>query len=140
MLPPPLPLHFAFVSHLSLFPLLSCRCHYSVLHPGEILGAFCWMCIACATRFMLLRFPKGLERAIVATVSADQRRRNRRWAFIWLRSEIRSLGLARLGSAFWLMSPVWSKTSPVCYPLLRLVTQRSVQFAAWDRNMVKPRE
>ncbi len=54
---PSLPTAFFHLSHLSLFPLLSCRCHYSVLHPRGNLRCqlYAWL-VACYYG------PEGLER------------------------------------------------------------------------------
>jgi hypothetical protein len=93
--PPSLRLAFAFMPHLSPLPLLSCRFYYSVLHPGEISGANYrfLLNVRCLPDSCAITGSQTVWKSIVATVSADQMRRNRRCTFIWLRSEICSLTL-----------------------------------------------
>lgn len=123
MLPPSPPPAFC-VCPISLFPLLSCRCHYSVLHPGGILGcqlSVCWVCVACVTRCVLLLFRRSRTRSSLPFQRTKDAAIGDECLF---GSDLRYLvwhflaWLARAASGpFWLMSPVWSKQNKLTHAI-----------------------
>ena len=129
--PIPSPLHLR-LSHLSLFPLLSCRCHYPVLHSS-------WGNLRCqllvlpvCVAYACVLFQNGSRTRSSLTVSTDQMRRNRRWVLFGsdLRFAVTSAGMART-PPFGLRS---IGTSPHCY--LQVATQGLAQ----EKSIPKPRE
>ena len=125
--PLPYPLHFSCVSHLSAFLPLSLFCFI----PGEILGANYRFCVACVTRCVLLRYLKGSR-----TRSSLPYQRTKDAAIgdgPLFGSDLRfSFDIPWVTGPFWLTSPVWSKTSRVCYSWCFASgdATRSVQFPA----------
>jgi hypothetical protein len=128
MLPPPHPLHFAFVPSVSLSSVFLPLSLFCASFRGNLRWQLSFLLDVRCLRDSLraITVPKGsgtrsslpFQRIKGAAIGEEPLFGSD------LRSTVWHAGPGTSGEwAFWLMSPAWSKTNPVCYSLLRVVTQ-----------------